>query len=262
MKKCALINDLSGFGKCSLCVGIPIISVFGVEAHPLPTAVLSSQTGYNSYEKVDLTDKINDFFYEWKKLGVSFDGILTGYFSDERQVDAVLDFVREQSAFLLVDPVMGDSGVRYKGFSQSLCSKIKELALCADIVTPNVTELYLLTGEKDLKTGAEILLENGVKTVMVTGIQENGKIGNAIFERNFCETFFLPYSGISYSGTGDLFSAIVMGSVLSGSSAYDAVKTAAQFISLAVENTDSVDRNDGVDFEKFLHLLVGREGKF
>ena len=255
MKKCALINDLSGFGKCSLGVGIPIISVLGVEAHPLPTAVLSNQTGYNSFAKVDLTEHLPSFFGEWKKLGVRFDGILTGYFSDERQIDAVMNFSKNQDALLLVDPVMGDSGERYKGFSDQLCEKIKALALSADIVTPNETELYLLTGEKDIEKGAEILLGRGIKSVIVTGIQRDGKIGSSVFEKGKRAEYFSDYREGSFSGTGDIFAAIVMGKVLSGSDVFTAVKTATDFISLVINNSDISDRNDGIDFEKHLYRL-------
>lgn len=255
MKKCALINDLSGFGKCSLGVGIPIISVLGAEAHPLPTAVLSNQTGYSSFAKVDLTEYLTPFFNEWNKLGVSFDGILTGYFSDEKQIDAVLEFTKKTDALLLVDPVMGDSGQRYKGFSDSLCSKVKQLALSADIVTPNLTELYLLTGEQDIKKGAEILLESGIKAVVVTGINKNNEIGNAVFEKGRSEEYFAHYSEGSFSGTGDMLSSIVMGKLLSGSDVFDAVKSATDFISFVIKNSDVHNRNDGVDFEKYLYRL-------
>ena len=49
MKKIALINDLSGFGKCSLTAAIPVISIMGMQACPLPTAILSAQTGFDHY---------------------------------------------------------------------------------------------------------------------------------------------------------------------------------------------------------------------
>lgn len=255
MKKCAVINDLSGFGKCSLCAGISVLSVLGAEAHPLPTAVLSAQTGYSSYLKIDLTEYMPSIFEEWKKMGVSFDGILTGYFSDEKQVDVVMDFAKASDALLLVDPVMGDSGEMYKGFSDSLCSKIKSLALMADIVTPNVTELYLLTGEQNIEKAAGILLESGIKTVIVTGIKKDNLIGNAVFEKGCRKEYFSACHKGSFSGTGDILSAAVMGKILAGSDAFSAVEAAAEFIALAIRDTDTENRNDGIAFEKFLYRL-------
>lgn len=256
MKKCALINDLSGFGKCSLGAQIPVISILGIEAHPMPTAVLSNQTAYKSYKKVDLTEYIEPFFDEWNKLGVSFDGILTGFFSDERQIQTVLNYVKNSRAILLVDPVMGDEGKKYHGFSDDICHKISDLSLCADIVTPNTTELYLLTGEHGIDAGAQKLLNSGIKSVVVTGIMRDCEIGNAVFEGDRKEEFFMPYIKGGFSGTGDIFSSIVLGKVLNGSDIFSAVKAATDFIYSAIKDSDPDDYNDGIDFEKFLKKLL------
>ena len=59
MKKIALINDLSGFGRCSLTAAIPVISVQGIQACPIPTAVLSAQTGFPHYYCDDFTDRMD-----------------------------------------------------------------------------------------------------------------------------------------------------------------------------------------------------------
>ena len=67
MKKIAVIHDLSGLGKCSLTAAIPVISVMGVQACPLPTAILSNQTGYGSYFWDDYTDRMELIMDEWKK---------------------------------------------------------------------------------------------------------------------------------------------------------------------------------------------------
>ena len=95
MKKIAVINDLSGFGKCSLTAAIPVLSVQGVQACPLPTAVLSNQTGYPDYCSVDFTENLPSFISQWKKLEPHFDGILTGFVSDIRQIKIIEDFCRD-----------------------------------------------------------------------------------------------------------------------------------------------------------------------
>ena len=87
MKKIAVINDLSGFGKCSLTAAIPVISALGLECCPMPTAVLSNQTGFESFYCDDFTDKMDFITSEWKKLGVRFDGILTGFIASHRQAE-------------------------------------------------------------------------------------------------------------------------------------------------------------------------------
>ena len=90
MKKIAVIQDLSGLGKCSLTAAIPVISVMGVQAVPLPTAVLSNQTGYPSYFCDNYTEHMEQIMDEWEKRGFSPDGIYTGFLADEEQADKIL----------------------------------------------------------------------------------------------------------------------------------------------------------------------------
>ena len=113
-KKIAVINDLSGFGRCSLTAAISVLSAMGVSPCPLPTAILSAQTGYPSYYCDDYTDKMEYFRREWKKMGARFDGIYTGFVAGEEQIRQIfrfLDTFYQESSFLLVDPVMGDDDV-------------------------------------------------------------------------------------------------------------------------------------------------------
>ena len=55
MKRIAAVQDISCVGRCSLTVALPIISAMGVEACPLPTALLSSHTLFPDPTKYDLT---------------------------------------------------------------------------------------------------------------------------------------------------------------------------------------------------------------
>lgn len=180
IKKIAVINDLSGFGRCSLTAAIPVISVMGAQPCPLPTAILSGQTGYQSFYCDDYTEKMEYFRCEWEKMGVAFDGIYTGYVANEEQVARIFRFLDTFQAgdpsnrgkvsedlpgrenltgclpegrilenhrpYLLVDPVMGDDGRTYKVFTPKLLEQMKRLTARADIITPNLTELCLLTG--------------------------------------------------------------------------------------------------------------------
>ena len=149
MKKVAVIQDLSSFGKCSLTAAIPVLSVMGVQACPLPTAILSAQTGYPSYYIEDFTSKMNHFTEEWSKLNVSFDGIYTGFVTGEEQINNIFHFLDQfytKETVLLVDPVMGDTGELYKMFTDELLALMRELVKQANVITPNITECCLLTG--------------------------------------------------------------------------------------------------------------------
>lgn len=278
-KKIAVINDLSGFGKCSLTAAIPVISVMGVQPCPLPTAVLSAQTGYPSYYLDDYTDKMEYIRSEWEKLGAHFDGIYTGFVASEAQIDRIFEFLetfRKEDTFLLVDPVMGDDGVKYDMFTDGLLEKMKALACQADVVTPNLTELCLLT-EADYETVcglpgelkievlhqmADSLLQKGAKHILVTGIHlvENGeaKIGNLIIDQEQCELIAFPYIGGSYSGTGDLFASIIAGGVVRGDSLRDLCMLAGRFVEAAMRDSavDQVEEVAGTEFERHLGMLL------
>ena len=280
-KKIAVINDLSGFGRCSLTAAISVIASMGVQPCPLPTAILSGQTGYPSYFYDDYTDKMDEFRREWKKMGVSFDGIYTGFMSDGRQIEKVFDFLDtfyRKKAFLLTDPIMGDDGRRFGMCTPEFLGMMKELTARADIITPNLTELCLLTDtdfrmielmtdEKHLLTIVEQMARNvmdrGTKAVVVTGIRftdsSDGvqKMGNLAVTRKEKFLSAFPFVGESYSGTGDLFASVIAGGRARGDKLEKSMETAGRLIGLALEDSvrGKVPRNDGVDYEQYLWML-------
>ena len=93
VKKIAAVHDLSGAGRVSLTVVIPILSSMGFQVCPLPTAVLSSHTQYPHFSFLDLTDEMPKIISEWKQLGVQFDAIYTGYLGSPRQIQIVSGFI-------------------------------------------------------------------------------------------------------------------------------------------------------------------------
>lgn len=280
-KKIAVINDLSGFGRCSLTAAISVIASMGVQPCPLPTAILSGQTGYPSYFYDDYTDKMDEFRREWKKMGVSFDGIYTGFMSDGRQIEKVFDFLDtfyRKKTFLLTDPIMGDDGRRFGMCTPEFLGMMKELTARADIITPNLTELCLLTDtdfrmielmtdEKYLLTIVEQMARNvmdrGTKAVVVTGIRftdsSDGvqKMGNLAVTRKEKFLSAFPFVGESYSGTGDLFASVIAGGRARGDKLEKSMETAGRLIGLALEDSvrGKVPRNDGVDYEQYLWML-------
>ena len=190
-KKIAVINDLSGFGRCSLTAAISVIAAMGVQPCPLPTAILSGQTGYPSYFYDDYTDKMDEFCREWKKMGASFDGIYTGFMSDVRQIEKVFDFLDTfygKRTFLLVDPIMGDDGRRFGMCTPDFLSMMKELAAQADIITPNLTELCFLSGT-EFRMIEQMTDEKHLLTIveqMVRNVMDKGSGGHGDpFHRQF-----------------------------------------------------------------------------
>lgn len=281
-KKIAVINDLSGFGRCSLTAAISAISVMGVQPCPLPTAILSAQTGYPSYYCDDYTDKMEYFRQEWEKMGAHFDGIYTGFLASESQAEHIfrfLDTFYKENTFLLVDPVMGDEGRVYAMFTDGLLRRMKELAARADIITPNLTELCLLTDtdfqeirnlaetgtlRRAVEQMAQEMIRKGPKTVVVTGIRfvdaadGKKKIGNLAVTEEKSRFSAFPYIGGSFSGTGDLFASVIAGGTARGDDIFQVIDLAGEFIECAMKDSvmDQVERNDGANYEKYLKMLV------
>ena len=282
VKKVAVINDLSGLGKCSLTAAIPVLSVMGVQACPLPTAILSNQTGYESYFYDDYTDHMDAFTSEWQKRQLTIDGIYTGFLGSELQAEKIFKFIntfKRPETLLLVDPVMGDGGRTYDIYTETFGKQMKKLAARADVITPNLTELCLLTDTdyKDLtakkaspdylniiaETGKK-LLDMGIGTIIVTGIiyqsdsDTSEKYYNLIMDKNQVTHVSSDIHGGSYSGTGDLLASVVCAGMVRGDSAADSVRRAVSFLETALIETakEQIPRNDGINFEPYLKLLL------
>lgn len=147
VKKVAAIHDLSGMGRVSLTVVIPILSSMGFQVCPLPTAILSNHTQYPDFTFLDLTDEMPRIIAEWKRLEVEFDAIYTGYLGSPRQIQIVSDFIRDfrrKDSLTVIDPVLGDNGKLYSNFNESMVVEMQHLVTHADVITPNLTELFYL----------------------------------------------------------------------------------------------------------------------
>ena len=147
-KKIAVINDFSGFGRCSIAVALPILSVMKVQCCPLPTSIFSNHTGFPSYFFEDYTSRMVPYMQEWKKLDLHFNGICSGFLGSKEQIEIVKKFFKEfktEETQIIVDPVMGDYGKPYPTYTEEMCGEMKKLVEFADILTPNVTEACVLT---------------------------------------------------------------------------------------------------------------------
>lgn len=282
MKKVAVINDLSGFGKCSLTAAIPVLSVLGVQCCPLATAVLTGQTGYLYYHCTDLTSMMPDYTDAWLQNQVHFDAIYSGYMTGDAQITYVLDFLehfRKEDTFLVVDPVMGDDGSVYSMYTPRLLEKMKELSRKADLITPNLTEACLLadipTEKAMVYTDAESFLSfaaetaqklrdvaDGNQDVVITGIKCRNEatpfIYNLAATKDGIYRSRSRFFDRSFSGTGDLFASVLCGCRMNGMRTEDAMELAGQFLYHSIADTmnDAISSNDGVNFEKFLIELI------
>ncbi len=256
MKECAIISDLSGFGNCSIGVQLPILSAMGIRVHTLPSAVLSAQSEYENYTKVDLSEYMPKAYTDWCKIGARFDGVLAGYFTSAEQTEYVRKIIKSMGGVLLVDPIMASVNGRYTGFDDELCKKVLELALDAQIVTPNYYELKILTGKEDIDLGARQLIDSGVKNVVVTGIRQGKRIKNYVYTKEARKEIGANCYGGKFSGTGDIFASVVLGRYLMGNNIFECVQFAADFVAGCAKVTPPGDENAGVNFESCLNELI------
>lgn len=271
----AAINDLSGFGRCSLTVSLPILSAMGFQGCPLPTALLSNHTGYPSCYFEDLTDRIEPYLAEWQKLGLRFKGVCTGFLGNEKQADLVAGFLSafcEEGAIKLVDPVMADNGKPYSTCTPALCRSMKTVVAQGTVTTPNLTEACLLTGQDyravmtlsaDRRREAVFAMADeiaalGPAQVVVTGVPGDGTVANLMAENGAHDVVERPLVPRSFAGTGDVFAAVLLGLLMRGESLKGAVERTATFVADATAHTLALDlpAQGGIEFEPFLARLA------
>ncbi|MCD7820015.1 MAG: pyridoxamine kinase [Lachnospiraceae bacterium] len=270
-KKIAVINDLSGFGRCSLTVSLPIISAMKIQCCPVPTSIFSNHTGYDSCFFDDYTDRMQPYIDEWKKLRLSFQGISTGFLGSKEQIQIVLRFLedfRTEDTIVVVDPVMGDHGEAYSTYTGEMCQEMKKLVGHADILTPNLTEACILADQtyhegkwktREVISLAETLGAMGPDKVVITGIPQGEFIANLCYEKGMEPRFVRTHRvGTQRCGTGDVFASIITGDAVNGVEFQQSVRKASRFIKRCIQKSIEMDLplNDGVCFEELMGTLA------
>ena len=271
----AAIHDISGFGRCSLTVVLPVLGAMGAECCPLPTAFLSAQTAFPKSDRavfLDMTDQLARTGSHWQELNAEFDAIYSGFLGSETQIGLIGEFIcnfRKENTLVVVDPVMGDWGRPYRTYTPDLCRRMGELAEHADVITPNLTEAAILLNEeydpnpdeRKVRQWLERLAMDGKRSVVITGVHpEAGCVGAACFDRKDGAVSFpsANYERGEYAGTGDLFASVMLGSLLRGDSLHTAAKLAVDFVQKCAAFTNALngDKREGVMFERLLKDLM------
>lgn len=268
-KKIAVINDISGFGRCSVAVSLPIISAMKIQCCPVPTSVFSNHSGFESFYFDDYTDRMQLYINEWKKLHLEFEGIATGFLGSNEQIEIVSRFINEfktKDTIVVIDPVMGDYGKPYSTYTNEMCQMIKKLVKHADILTPNLTEACILTDIdydpdmtiRELKNVMNKLSEMGPKKIVITGLQRGQYVTNLVYETGKpIESISTKKVGKERSGTGDIFASIIAADAVNGVEFTTSVKKASDFIKRCIKKSIELDipDTDGVCFEEYLTTL-------
>lgn len=274
MKRIITIQDVSCVGKCSLTVALPIISAAGVECGVLPTAVLSTHTGFPKFTFCDLTDEIEPIARTFAELNIDFDAIYTGYLGSFRQLELVSGFFDEfkkKDTVILIDPVMADNGKLYHGFTEEFAASMAKLCGKADLIIPNLTEASFMLGieyhpdynEDYIRYVLKKLTELGCKRAALTGITlKDGEIGVYYYdsEKDSYYSYFNKRLPVTYHGTGDIFASATLGALMRGLSYEDSLTLATDFTLECMQYTmrDENRRFYGVNFEEALPFYISR----
>lgn len=273
VSKVAAIHDLSGFGRSSLAVVIPILSVMGIQVCSLPTAVLSTQTGgFEGYCFIDLTDHMEEYIEHWHKLGIEFACIYSGFLGSSRQIDIIarfIDMFSSNNPLVVIDPVLGDDGRLYETMDQEMVARMRGFIKKADIITPNFTEAAFLLDEPynpavtetEMKTWLVRLSAMGPKIVVITSVPVSGGGKTAVLAYNQEDGRFWKvdcvYLPADYPGTGDAFTSVIVGSILQGDDLPVALSRGVRFITAAIQISCryKYPEREGVLLEKVLDEL-------
>ena len=277
LKRIAAVHDLSGLGKCSLTVALPVISAPGVECACIPTALLSTHTGeFTGWTLTDLSDQMLPIARHWKSTGAAFDGVYTGYLANPEQaqmVEGVLDLIADRDTILVVDPVMADNGSYYSNMGHDMRDAFRRLIRRAHVITPNITEAALLAGVDYVPDGHDgayldsILSELaalGPRVITITGVRAGQQIGNVALDTETGErfqAFRASHAGLFY-GTGDIFASSFAALLVRGATLSQALETATMLTDLSIQRSLRHDtpRRFGVDFEGALPAYIRTVG--
>lgn len=269
--KVLLIEDLAGYGKISLAAMIPIMSHMGFNIYNLPTALVSNTLDYGKFDILETTGYMKNTLKVWKELGFTFDAICTGMIFSEEQVKLVAEYCLEQKergVSIYTDPVMGDDGVLYNGVSEKTIGYMRKICSVADVIMPNFTEATFLadmyTGEETVTAGqareiVDALRKLGSRSVIVTSIDIEGQTCVYGYDYGREEYFTIPfdYVPVHFPGTGDIFSALLVGSLLRGRDLQKSTKYAMDTVrELILWNTDNADKYKGIPIEKYLQEIT------
>lgn len=272
-KRVVSIQDISGFGKCSLTAALPILSACGISTCIMPTAILSSPTGGFKHTYRDLTSDLREYTDNFKNAGLTFDAIYSGFLGSFEQLEIVEEFIdkfKTKNNLVLVDPVMADSGKFYSTFTKDFVTPMNKLCSKADIIVPNITEACFMLGEtykdgpynKDfIKKLLKGLAGLGPKFIVLTGIYfDEKKLGAACFDVSTGEIDYSFCDKVmgAYQGSGDIFASVLLSSLMNGYSIQLSTKIAAEFVKNAIidANDHGIDNRFGISFEKQLPWLI------
>lgn len=272
MKKILLINDVVGYGRVGMAAMMPVLTYLGHPVYLLPTALVSNTLDYGRFAVEETTDYMTRLLPVWQQLDFHFDALCTGLMFSEEQARLVASYAKQQSergVKVFVDPVMGDGGRLYNGITDETVRLEREMIATAHLIFPNYTEACLLAdvpfSHEGLATEAEAhklalkLHEMGARSVLITSALVAGRSAVIGYNHDRDEHFIEYYEEVpaAFHGTGDIFSAVVVGHLMKGEALRDSARRAIDAVRQMIVRYASpqADLKAGLPVEHCLDLL-------
>src|SRR5258705_6452632 len=248
------IQSQVAFGHVGNSAAVFPMQMHGIDVTAVPTTLLSNRPGYPSIRgRVLDAQLVADLLRGVEERGAvdTCETILSGYLGSPEIAAVVADFVarakaRNPALTYCCDPVLGDHD---RGlFVPADIPPLVRDRLCrlADIITPNHFEFEWLCGATaatidQMIEQARALMARGPSTVVVTSAEPSdtpdGEIDTVAIERSTAWRVRTPKLPISPSGTGDLFTALLVSASVREKDTPGALSHAASAIFAVLERT-------------------------
>lgn len=274
IKRAAILHDLCTVGKAAMTNILPVLSVMGIEACPVPTMALSTHTGgFGRPAMESLKDFPTRAAAHLHTCGLSFDALFVGYLGNLSMLEQIKSWTDTfPGSTVLLDPIMGDHGRYYSNFDGHYCEAMRTLVACSSVITPNYTESCFLAEEpfeevcsaEKLSVLCKKLAALGAENIVITSVPcSDGALGIAVCENGSLQLLKKRREGRAYPGTGDLFAAVLLGNLLNKKGLLESADAAHRFVAACILESDryQYDTKEGVLLEPMLPLLSPKNEK-
>ena len=259
--KILVFNDYCVVGNMALKANISVLTQNGHEVFGLPTKIFSSNMSYKDY----ISFYMPNFSKIVKKVfGIKeVDAIYIGFIDDEEVFVIIKEILQNFKGKVILDPILGDNGIKYSGTTAKQISFYRELLNFADIVTPNLTEAILLTEynkifseikKEDVEKIASNLLEMGAKQIIIKSFEKNDILNTLYISETSIKWFESEKIDIKICGTGDVFSSLVASELTKGEKLENSIDKIQK---LLAENIKKQEKQDGLNEIQLENFRIG-----
>jgi hypothetical protein len=259
--KILVFNDYCVVGSMALKANISVLTQNGHEVFGLPTKIFSSNMSYKDY----ISFYMPNFSEIVKKVfGIKkVDAIYIGFIDNDEVFVIIKEILQNFKGKVILDPILGDNGIKYSETTAKQISFYRELLNFADIVTPNLTEAILLTEynkifseikKEDVEKIASNLLEMGAKQIIIKSFEKNDILNTLYISETSIKWFESEKIDIKICGTGDVFSSLVASELTKGEKLENSIDKIQK---LLAENIKKQEKQDGLNEIQLENFRIG-----